>query len=443
VSRWERWQGRLGDDGRPPELAPREEPPAAPPQRQDEPAAASSERDMRPAIGTRGEPGRWERFADDAEVALAGRGFAAARWSYLYKARDTGYAEATPEPGEVAEANRRMRAAPPGELHGPFVKGPVWTWEVPLYFWAGGVASGAGFVALACDVAGDRRSAAIARQVALAAVAPAPTLLIADLGRPGRFLNMLRIVKPRSPMNMGAWCLMAFSGTLAGGVAADQLGRTRVARALGAATAVLGGYLGSYTGVLLASTAVPLWARSRLFLGPIFVSTATATGAAAVRLVLVARGLPSGHATRRALGTVETAAIATELALSAVNERRVGHAAEALRTGSAGPLLRGAKAAVVLGLGARFVGRRPGGRLYADLASGLYLVGGLLFRFAWVYAGKASAVDHEAVVALAREGRPARMASGERRPVPVPGRRVFGEAVRRVSLGVEGVLRRG
>jgi hypothetical protein len=81
--------------------------------------------------------------------------------------------------------------------------------------------------------------------------------------------------------------------------------------------------------------------------------------------------------------------------------------------------------------------------LYADLASGLYLTGGLLFRFAWVYAGKASAVDHEAVVALAREGRPARMASGERRPVPVPGRRVFGEAVRRVSLGVEGVLRRG
>ena len=103
-----------------------------------------------------------------------------------------------------------------------------------------------------------------------------------------------------------------------------MLGRDRTARAIGGANAVVGGYLGSYTGVLLASTAVPLWARSRLFLGPIFVSTATATGAAAVRLTLDARGLPPHHATRRALGRVETAAMTAELALSSINERRLG-----------------------------------------------------------------------------------------------------------------------
>jgi formate-dependent nitrite reductase membrane component NrfD len=395
-------------------------------------------------VGSRGGPGPWRRAREDAGVALGGEGFAATRWSYLYKARDTRYAADAVAPEQVADANRRMRSGlVPSDLRGPFIKGPVWTWEVPVYFWVGGVASGAAFVGLACDLAGDARSARVARKVALGAVAPAPALLIADLGRPARFLNMLRILKPRSPMNMGAWCLAAFSGAVSAAVGADVLGRDRAARALGGAGAVLGGYLGSYTGVLLASTAVPLWARSRLFLGPIFVSTATATGAAAVRLTLVALGLPTGHPTRRALGTVETAAIACELALSAVNERRVRPAASALRSGRAGILLRGAKLAVVLGLASRAVGRRPGGRLYADLASGLYLAGGLLFRFAWVNAGKASAADHAAVVALAREG-PGRRSVGSvaRTPARVPGRRAWGEAVRRVSLAVEGIIRR-
>jgi formate-dependent nitrite reductase membrane component NrfD len=284
----------------------------------------------------------------------------------------------------------------------------------------------------------------VARRVALGAVAPAPLLLIADLGRPERFLNMLRIFKPRSPMNLGAWCLVAFSGTIAGGVGADLLGRTRVAQVLGGATALLGGYLGSYTGVLLASTAVPLWARSRLFLGPIFVTTATATGAAAVRLVLVAAGLPPGHPTRRALGTVETAAIGTELAMSAINERRVGRAGEALKTGSAGWMLRGAKAAVTLGLALRAGSRHREGRLYGDVASALYLGGGLLFRFAWVYAGRVAAADDGVVAALAREGEAARgVPSVARAPVRVPGRRAWSETVRRVSLGVEKVVRRG
>src|SRR5690606_27448765 len=113
-----------------------------------------------------------------------------------------------------------------------------------------------------------------------------------DLGRPARFVHMLRIFKPRSPMSMGSWCLTAFGGLATTAVGADLLGRRVAARRLGAAAAVAGGYLGSYTGVLLASTAVPVWARSRLLLGPIFVSTAVLTGASATRLVLCARGMP-------------------------------------------------------------------------------------------------------------------------------------------------------
>jgi formate-dependent nitrite reductase membrane component NrfD len=405
-------------------------------------------RDIRPAIGTRGGPAPWNEGTPGADVALARRGFGDAQWSFLYKAGDTTYGAEGGGAEEIAAANRAMRSAPVPELQGPFIKAPVWTWEVPLYFWVGGVASGAAFVALACDVAGDAKSARIARTVALGAVTPAPLLLIADLGRPERFLNMLRIVKPRSPMNMGAWCLFAFSGTLAGAVGADLVKRPRAARVLGGATAALGGYLGSYTGVLLACTAVPLWARSRAFLGPIFVTTATATGAAATRLALVASGLPKRHPTRTALGTLETASMLTELALSAINERHAGSAGGALTSGSAGRTYRLAQALVFAGLSTRVVGRRSGESRLHDAASVMYLAAGLAFRFAWIQAGRASAADHEAVVTMARGRDPldgagelpkgAREPSQFRSPMPLGGlRRLWGEAVRRASLAVE------
>jgi formate-dependent nitrite reductase membrane component NrfD len=408
-------------------------------------------RDIHPALGTRGGPASWTAAEPGAPPALARPGFGDAQWSYLYKARDTDYAGAQPAPGQVAAANRRMRGGVGGvgfKFQGPFLHAPLWGWEVASYFWFGGMASGSAFIALACDTAGDHRSAAIARRVALGAVTPAPLLLIADLGRPERFLNMMRIVKPRSPMNMGAWCLVAFSGSSALAVGCDLAARPRAARAFGALTSLLGSYLGSYTGVLLACTAVPVWARSRTILGPAFVATATATGAAATRLVLVASGLPNGHPTRRALGTIETASMATELALSAIGERRLGDAAEALRAGRPGVYFRAAKSLVALGFSLRLVARRTGSREH-DLASVMYLAAGLAFRFAWVHAGSASATDDAAVAAMARgrsalhdkpeQPRQRRSPSTRRSALPLPdaARRAYGEAVRRVSLAIE------
>jgi formate-dependent nitrite reductase membrane component NrfD len=366
-----------------------------------------NERDMTPAVGTPGEPGEYKRAFAGAAVELARRAWEDARWSYLFKA-DTEYASEQPRPGEVAAAARRMRTGElPDGLQGPVMKRPVWTWEIPLYFWFGGIAAGSSFAALACDLAGDHGSAATARKVALGALIPCPPLLIADLGRPARFIYMLRIFKPRSPMSMGTWCLSIFGGLGSAAVGADLLGRSRVARQLGAGLAVVGGYLGSYTGVLLATTAVPLWARSRLFLGPIFVATATATGAAATRLTLSAAGLPEEHPTRRALGHVETGAMLAELLLSTVNERRLGRLAAQLHEGRPGGLFKAAKRAVGVGLALRLLRRRVG--LPAQhAASILYLAAGLAFRYAWVGAGKASAADDEAVALMARDRRAAR-----------------------------------
>jgi hypothetical protein len=360
-------------------------------------------RDTTPALGTRGEPGRWKRAVEGARVALHKRGFGDGRWSYLYSYRSS-YGADQADPEVVAEAARRARSGPPPEeVQGPVMNPAVWTWEVPAYFWFGGIAAGSSFVALACDLAGDHRSARIARRVALGALAPSPPLLILDLGRPERFYNMLRIFKPRSPMSMGAWCLSVFGGLGAAAVGADLIGRGREARLIGGANAVVGGYLGSYTGVLLASTAVPLWARSKMFLGPIFVTTAVATGAAATRLVLVASGLPDGHRTRNALGRVETTAIAIELGLSTWNERRLGETGDALERGRAGKLFHLAKWSVRAGIAMRALRPRLGSNVH-HVASGLYLLGGLAFRYAWVAAGHNSATDDADVARMARRG---------------------------------------
>jgi formate-dependent nitrite reductase membrane component NrfD len=417
----------------------------------------SKTRDTTPALGTRGEPGSWERAVPDAGVTLARPAWGDAGWSYLF-GHDTSYAEPEADPADVAAANRRMRGdSEPEPVFGPVIHAPVWTWEVPLYFWFGGVASGASFVALAADLAGDAASARVARRVALGTVLPAPALLIADLGRPARFLNMLRIFKPRSPMNVGAWCLTAFSAVGAGAVAADLFGARRTGRALGAAQAMFGSYLGSYTGVLLATTAVPVWARSRVFLGPIFVSTATATGAGATRLTLAALGQPEDHPTHVALSRIEAGAILAELTLSTLNERRLGRAGDALSQGTPGGFMRAAKTLVGAGLALSLLARGRPRRPAQNLASVLYLAGGLAFRFAWVEGGKASGRDDEAVALMARGRVTAdeslrtateqRAVSEDRSPLPEGGPaavlRKWSAEIGRASLAVERLLKRG
>ncbi|QEC49332.1 hypothetical protein FSW04_18285 [Baekduia soli] len=365
-------------------------------------SARSGPRDMTAATGVPGGPASWRRAVPAAAVGLHQRAWRDARWSSIFRGRTDYATDEAPPAEQVARANlRARRGEPPEVVQGPMMKAPVWTWEVPLYFWFGGMAAGASFVALACDLAGDDRSARVARKVALGALAPSPPLLVMDLGRPERFYRMLRIFKPRSPMSMGSWCLTLFGGLASCAVGADVLGRRRTATALGAGTAVVGGYLGSYTGVLLASTAVPVWARSRLSLGPIFVSTATLTGAAATRLVLVATGMPEGHPTREALGRVESGAMAAELILSELNHHHLGRLASVLEEGVGAHWFSGAKWLARGGLALRLLGPR-GGTLPHHVASVAFMGSALCFRFAWVLSGRSSAHDDEAVARMAR-----------------------------------------
>jgi formate-dependent nitrite reductase membrane component NrfD len=302
----------------------------------------------------------------------------------------------------------------------PVVRRPVWTWEVPAYFWLGGMAAGAYVTASLAQNFGsadDRHAAGAGYYVAAAALVPCAPLLIADLGRPERFHHMLRIFKPLSPMNLGAWTLTGFtpiafaraashaasSGLLRGPIGAlSRLVPTRLAELAGC---VLGLTLAGYSGVLLAATNIPLWAKSKL-LGGLFMASALASGSAAVTLQAARRGAPD--ATLHRLSMLESAASAGEMAMLA------GYLAQSGKT--ARPLTRGPFAAPfwlgAVGAGAllplllhRFAARRRGRALQSlsTVASVCTIAGSLALRWSIFEAGKVSSEDQSASFELSSD----------------------------------------
>jgi hypothetical protein len=168
----------------------------------------------------------------------------------------------------------------------PVIKEPVWKPEVPWYFFTGGVGGASAAFALVAEAGGRVSLARRARLVSLGALGASPALLISDLGRPERFLNMLRVFKPTSPMNMGSWLLVA-TGTAAGLASThDVLGRfPRTGRASASAAGLLGLPLSTYTAALLANTSVPLWHEARRELPFVFAGSAAASAGAAAAIV--------------------------------------------------------------------------------------------------------------------------------------------------------------
>lgn len=280
----------------------------------------------------------------------------------------------------------------------PVVKPPVWTWEVPLYFFVGGVAGTAGIIAFAALALG--KSVLLARAALWLAAAGAlvsPLLLILDLGRPKRFLAMLRVFKWRSPMSVGVWTLILFGAVslpaalvigwfhrlLEIGIPQRLLGP--LLSVLTLASAVTGALLATYVGVLLAVTAVPAWFKHRALL-PLHFGLA-GLGSAAASLELLGFRLPALHLIGLAVAGLETGVgIWLEL-------RRHGAADRALRRGRAGLLLRTAGA--LAGPGALLL--RLAGWIPAAAVS--FLVGALVSRYGWLAAGEASARDPRAVFA--------------------------------------------
>jgi hypothetical protein len=263
----------------------------------------------------------------------------------------------------------------------PVLKEPVWTWEVPCYFFAGGMAGAAAPLALAAEMRGERGLARRAWLVALAGVGASPMLLISDLGRPERFHHMLRVFKPTSPMNMGSWILSATGTAIALGAARSVLGWFPRAGRLAGATAVLGPALSTYTGVLVADTAIPAWHEARRELPWVFAAGSAMSAGAAV--TLAGGGAP---AQRLAL-----AGAAGELASTTLMERRLGELGEPYREGEAGRFARAAKALTAAGGLLMATRRRRSG-------AGMMLAGAFATRWSIYKAGFQSAADPRYVV---------------------------------------------
>jgi len=301
----------------------------------------------------------------------------------------------------------------------PVVRRPVWTWEVPAYFWLGGLGAGAFVTASLAQTFGsadDRQIAAEGFYVAAAALVPCAPLLVADLGRPERFHHMLRIFKPLSPMNLGAWTLTGFTPLAfarAASQAADMgllrgplraLARLLPQRLLELTGSLLGLTLAGYSGVLLGATNVPLWAKSKL-LGGVFMASALSSGSAAVTLQAANRGAP--EATLHRLAAVESAASLGEMAIITGYLLQSGRTARPLTTGRfAPPFWIGAiGAGTLLPLLLHRLTRRRHGRTLRSLTTAAALcsmAGSLALRWSIFEAGKQSSEDQAASFDLSK-----------------------------------------
>jgi hypothetical protein len=268
----------------------------------------------------------------------------------------------------------------------PVLKSPVWKPEVPWYFFFGGLAGASSCLAACARLAGHERLARSASIAALAGIAVSPPLLVSDLGRPERFLNMLRVFKPTSPMSVGTWVVSGFGGATAVATGCELFDVfPPVRRAAEASAAVLGLPLVTYTAALLANTAVPVWHEARRELPFVFAGSAAAAAAGSAAILTPVE--EAGPARRLAL-----AGAALELTASAVMERRLGELlSEPYRTGGAARLARAARGLTAGGATLMAVaGRRRAG---AAVAGGLLLAGSACQRWAVFKAGLDSARD--------------------------------------------------
>ncbi|MGW7681725.1 NrfD/PsrC family molybdoenzyme membrane anchor subunit [Kribbella sp. NPDC054772] len=278
----------------------------------------------------------------------------------------------------------------------PILKEPVWKQpDVPLYLFAGGVAGASALLAEGAALTGRPGLLRVARTAAAAGSALGSGLLVHDLGRPERFLNMLRVLKITSPLSVGSWVLAPFSGLSAAAAATEYSGRLRfVGRVAGVGAGVLGPALATYTAVLIADTAVPAWHEAHRELPFVFAGSAAA--AAGGLAMVAAPKAEAGPARRMAIiGGV------TELAASEVMIRRLGIHAEVYRDGRPGTLLKIARGLTAAGAALTPFGRRS--RVVSALAGTAYLAGSVLTRFGVFQAGLASARDPKYTVVPQRE----------------------------------------
>jgi formate-dependent nitrite reductase membrane component NrfD len=318
--------------------------------------------------------------------------------------------------GLETDLQRNLPAVPPAGPPAPsyydipLLQKPVWTDEIGVYFFLGGLSAGSYILARVAERVGGPRYRAVTRAgtaVAVLALLPCPPLLIADLGDPTRFHHMLRVFKPRSPMSLGSWVLTGYGGILFLTALREWrrdperpeglLGKA-VGVALDLAGLPLALLFSGYTGVLLSGTSTPVWTKNP-WLGPLFTASAIGNGASAITLALEV--LPSdGEETRpavEALEKVDEVAHVAEAVTLTGYFGVAGSLARPLTQGKAAPYFWGAVGCVLASEVVRRLpvsGRARGWTRFAAAAASL--ASGFCLKWAMQQAGPPSADDPEA-----------------------------------------------
>ena len=278
----------------------------------------------------------------------------------------------------------------------PVIKEPVWTWEIPCYFFTGGLAGASAGLAYLSELRGEEVLARRTWAAATVGVAASPMLLISDLGRPARFLNMFRMFKVTSPMSVGSWILAGSSAATTVAAANSWLGMfPRLARVMRPAAALLGLPLSTYTAALVTNTSVPAWHEARRMLPLVFGAGAClSAGAGGV----ISTPPPHAAAARR----LAVAGAAAELAFNEIMHRRLGQQGEAYKRKPAGTFGHLARGVLVAGT-ALLLTRGSKSRGGAAAAGSLLLGGALSARWSVFKAGFTSVSDPKYVIGPQRE----------------------------------------
>ena len=222
----------------------------------------------------------------------------------------------------------------------PPVKAPHWNWLIIAYFFTGGLAAGSYIIATLADLLSkDKALVRAGRYLSLVTGVISPILLMLDLGRPDRAHHMFRVVKLKSPMSTGSWALLMlgmFVGPMTVLQVLEDITRRDVfgtpRRVIGVLGIPASLFVSGYTGVLVAATNVPLWARNYLLWGPAFVASAFSTSLAAISVILrVSRH--ERHETADALRHAEAVTLVTEVVLILASLVRLGKFREPLTRG--------------------------------------------------------------------------------------------------------------
>lgn len=297
---------------------------------------------------------------------------------------------------------------PPAEFESyygrPILKVTRWKEpHLPAYLFLGELSGAAAVLGAAATATRRPALARVGRLVAAGAAAGGAAFLTVELGRPERFLNMLRVAKPTSPMSMGSWILVTHSSLTSAAAVSSVTGKLRwLGSVAGSASAITGPLLAAYPGVLLANTAVPAWHTSYRELTLLFAGGAMTAAAAA--------GLVAGAVCGDRIELVAPAqrlallGAAVEGAAELVLERRQDIAAEPYQIGESAKLLKAARAATLSGAAVALLARRS--RVAAVTAAALLVGGGLCAKFAVHRAGVISAKDPKYVVETQRATNP-------------------------------------